>query len=427
MHRLPFTWLYVLRTIQAGLKDAADISGFLGVPEDSVNQWLAQLTLREAIMGENQLELSKLGRELVENSSIEKVVSIPARLTWDCVRGAISETQYDELRIRERRQVDGIELAIKTKIPKSADLSLAECQKFLGTFLDDLSEEFDGAEILDIHFSSKPVKASKNVQVLLYGTSASNFEIKVMVDGSRDNDAAAYVRECPIFRARLPTLFNDTSVIDFFRRADIVHTNGWNKLPFFSSSPPDGTLAGGKFRTRPGQGIAFLEEALLNAKQSVKVVITECQLIEWESFRRLVADTLKREIDCEIIIVFSQTDGNDRYERLPRETRTYLSRSLSSYSKAIRRLKILARRELYRGQWRPLVMADDKRLWCGTEMLAGGAGMLPYFGISIDDKIIAKKITKLISEQISGAEHVTRSDVKVEFKKKRVVKVDHNN
>lgn len=434
MQRIPFTWLYVLRAIQAGLTRADAISNFLGVPPNSAGIWLEQLAVRRAITNREDSDdycLTVLGVEYLDSPQIEKLVTLPVRLTWDCVRGRISDASYDELRGRELRGEHALELHSKFKIPTSNELDLPECQNYLGPFLEEMGEEFDGAELLHIQYRNKPVRAIKRTPILLYGLSPENFDIRVIGDDGFDYDAARLVRECPNFIQRLPNLFQDVAIADFVRRTRLSDSYAISDLGFDPRIVSDGNawLRSGdtdRFRTFPGQGIRFFERAFSDASRVARAVITENRIAEWDAFRKIVADALLRGAVCEVVLVHSQDENRERMDKLATDTKAKILTQVPTKVRPVisNRLKIIVKRERYQNHWVPVVMCDDEWLWCGSDMLPGGNGPNAHFGFFMKDKTANSLFAKLIAEQITDIESPYVPQVKVEVRKKRSVLKD---
>lgn len=431
MQRIPFTWLYVLRAIQAGMTTADLITHFLGVPANSMGTWLEQLSVRGAISQQNDsdgYELTSLGVEYLDSPEVEKLVTLPSRLTWDCVRGRISNSPYDELRAKEQRGERSLELHSNFKIPSSHELGLPECQSHLGQFLEEMGEEFDGAELLHIQYRNKPTRAIKRIPILLYGFAPNNFEIRIIGDDGFDFDAARLVRNCPTFMQRLPDMFQDVAVADFVRRSGLTDSDSIFELAFDSkvTGHANTRLQSGnadRFRTFPGQGIKFLERAFLDASRVVRAVITETRIAEWDAFRGIVSDALSRGAVCEVVLVHSQDENRERMDRLAMETKAKIITQVPfKVRNAVRdRLKIILKRERYQNHWVPVVMCDDKWFWCGSDMLPGGNGPKAHFGFFMEDKSTSALFARLISDQITDIENPCNPQVKVEVKKKRVL------
>ncbi|WP_297834505.1 hypothetical protein [Pseudomonas sp.] len=431
MQRIPFTWLYALRAIQANLRTVDAISGFLGVPSTSAKSWLVELTVRGAITcdAENfDYSLTILGVEYLDSPEIERIATLPARLTWDCIRGEISDATYDELRAREQKAERALELHVGFKIPASGELSLPMCQNFLGQFLDEMGEELDGAELLHIQYTSKPTRAIKKIPVLLYGFSPEIFEIRIIGNDGFDIESARLVRKCPEFIRRLPGLFHDVAIADFSRRAllndsNIIFDFGFD--PRVVSSEIGGLLLGrpDKFRTFPGQGIRFLERAFSEATRVVRTVMTESRIADWDAFRSIVNDALMRGAICEIVLIHLQNDNRERVDRLAQDMRAKILGQVPQKNRSIMRthLKILVKTERYKNHWVPIVMCDDEWLWCGSDMLPGGNGLNPHFGFFLHNKSISLRFSKLISEQITDVESPRILPPKIEIKKRRAL------
>lgn len=428
MQSIPFTWLYVLRCIQAGLLDEKNICAFLGVPISNVTSWLNQLAIHGAIgklEDENQYCLTQLGAEYLDSPMVERLVTLPARLAWDGVRGKISDVLYDELRSRGQRGERPLNLQQIHTIPQSNKLDLPECQKFLTHFLEDMGEEYDGAELLYIHYRNKPARAFKRMSVLLYGFSPDSFEIRTIGDDGFDYDAALLIRNCPDFCRQLPSFFQNTNVAEFIRRANVkgltkIHELGFD--PDIVKSQDEQLRRGdsNRFRTFPGQGIKFLEMALLNASHDVRIVIKENRLIEWESFRGAVADALRRNIVCEIVLAYPQ-DNREQLDKFRNQaTQNILNFIPSNIRPQLRKnLKIIEKRERYRNHWMPLIICDDEWIWCGSEMLPGGSGANGHFGFFMRDKKAISTLTNYVSRQILDIEEVVDPNVEVKHKRKR--------
>lgn len=434
MERLPFTWLYVLRAIEAGIVEQTEIHGFLGMPEHSVDLWLKQLWARNAISRQNDSawQLTDLGKEFLTSPDIEKIVKLPARIVWDCIRGCVSDVLYDDLRVKDSRSSTDLVLQATHRIPASRDLSLPECQQYLEYYLDELGEALDGAELLYLNYSTKPTLAYKQTYVLLYALDSTKYEIRVWNNESYDNESAGLIRGCPIFTKKIKSMFNENHVIDFLRRANVKNSSSFNKLQFqhsiFSKIEGSKSSIGNNdikvsesFRTLPAQGILFLEKALSECKTVVQIVVTETQILEWDGFKELVGRTLARGAKCEIVIAHSSSNKTERIVRikdsLTKAALTFVS--ATERKDARKKLSIIPKEIRYPSNWIPTIISDDNWIWCGSDIIPSAGSINAHFGFYSEKRPMVVQVRDLISQQILGNDEQLYPQVRVDKKKRR--------
>lgn len=442
MERLPFTWLYVLRAIYTGIVEQKAIAEFLGMPEQSVDLWLKNLRARNAISYQNDSiwNLTDLGREFLNSPDVEKIVTLPARIAWDCVRGHVSNVLYDDLRIRDKRADADFSLQVRSKIPASRDLSLPQCQRYLEYYLDELGEVFDGAELLHLNYSTRPASCYRRIFVLLYGIDSDKYEIRVWDNDAYDNESAGLIRTCPFFVEKVKSMFRDDHVIDFLRRAQIKNFDSFRKLRFHPSiisalgasnvsSVDDGITQPESFRTLPAQGISFLEKALIECKTVIRIVVTETQILEWDGFKELVGHALARGSKCEIVIANLSANNAERIGRIKEAlTKTALTFVPHSERSAARKMLFVVPKETrYPSHWISAGICDDKWVWCGTDIVPGASPMQAHFGFYSENKNVVIQIKNLISQQVLGQDEQLYPQVRVEKKKRRTVEKQHFN
>lgn len=436
MEKLPFTWLYVLRAIDAGITGGSAISEFLGMPEQSVGLWLSQLQGRNALTFQSgtNWELTGLGREFLDSPDIEKVVTLPARIVWDCIRGRVSDILYDDLRVRDKRPETAIGLQPKDRIPASRNLPLPQCQQYLEYYLDELGEAYDGAELLHLDYSTKPTSAHRRIYVLLYGISSEKYEVRVWDNDSYDNESAGLVRACPLFGEKIQRMFSDDHVIDFLRRANVKNYESFRKLRFhpsvLSALSASKDVSDDKeiknpenFRTLPAQGVSFLEKALTECRAAVRIVVTDTQILEWEVLKEQLGRALARGSKCEIVISNYSASRAEHINRV----KEMLTKAAVAYvpqperSAARRMLSIVPKDTRYASHWVSTVICDDKWVWCGSDMVPGAGAAQAHFGFYSESKTIVENIAISISRQLLGNDEQLYPEVKVTTKKARIV------
>jgi hypothetical protein len=436
MERLPFTWLYVLRAVYAGMVQQSAIGEFLGMPEQSVDLWLRQLLARNAISCQNDSiwHLTDLGREFLNSPDVEKIVTLPARIAWDCVRGRVSNVLYDDLRARDKRSDADFSLQVRSKIPASRDLSLPQCQRYLEYYLDELGEVFDGAELLHLDYSTRPVSSYRRIYVLLYGVDSAKYEIRVWDNEAYDNESAGLIRTCPFFVEKVRSMFSDDHVFDFLRRAHVKNSDSFRKLRFHPSiisalgASTGSTVDGGitqpqSFRTLPAQGISFLEKALVECKTVIRIVVTETQILEWDGLKELVGHALARGAKCEIVIANSSANNAQRIGRIKEAlTKAALTVVPHSERSGARKMLIIVPKETrYPSHWISVGVCDDNWVWCGSDLVPGAGPMQAHFGFYSENKNVVTQIKDLISQQVLGQDEQLYPQVRVEKKRRRTL------